>query len=1388
MQKKLLILITLVFAVTLSAQEVSLAKMAEIYEQVKTPYKYGLALAPQDNNHKMDCPTVFRKDGKWFMTFVIYNGKTGTDGRGYETWIAESDDLLHWNIKGRVLAYRDGMWDCNQRGGFPSLPDMTWGGSYELQPYKNKYWMTYIGGPTAGYEQGPLSIGLAWTDPKNLGKAIEWESATAPILTNKDKDAQWFENLIQYKSTIYWDKKKTLGAPFVMYYNAGGIHPDTKLKGERIGIALSNDLKNWKRYAGNPVFAHEIQGMITGDAQIQKFGNLYVMFYFSAFNTNKPYKAYNTFACSYDLIHWYDWQGEDLITPSKDYDNLFAHKSYVINYKGVVYHFYCGVNKNDQRGICVATSKPMGRSEVHFPTPEVKDRRTVVNLNEGWKTWMGKDTLKVNIPHNWDDYYGYRQLTHGNLHGTATYSKTFKAPDAGSNKEYFLRFEGVGTYATVTLNGKKLGRFLSGRTTFTLNVTKELLPGKSNTLTVVAEHPEMISDMPWVCGGCSSEWGFSEGSQPFGIFRPVVLEATDNVRIEPFGLHVWNNQKADSVFFETEVKNYSSETAEIELVNKLNNEDGIGVLRLAQKVTLKAGETQIIRQASAIQKPIFWSPEKPYLYKVATMIKRGNNVTTDEISTPFGIRTISWPVKRNDKDGRFYLNGKPYFINGTCEYEHMFGQSHAFGNEQIASRIKQIKNDGFNAFRDAHQPHNLEYQRLIDESGLLLWTQFSAHIWYDTPEFRNNFKTLLRQWVREHRNSPSVIIWGLQNESSLPTDFAKECTDIIRDMDPTARTMRVVTTCNGGTGTDWDVVQNWSGTYNTGVLKNYNRELAQKDQLLNGEYGAWRSLGFHTEPADFDLNAPWSENRACQILETKIKLAEANKDSVCGQFQWIYSSHDNPGRRHPDEAYRMIDKVGPFNYKGLVTPWEEPTDAYYLYQANYVSPKKAPMVYLVSHTWPDRFTKRIRCTVEAYSNCDSVKLYNDAVDSVFLGKKKSNGRGSHFMWEHRDVRYNVLRVVGYYGGKAVAEDMIVLNNLEKAPHFEALYSGVDAITKGDSNYNYLYRINCGGDDYKDEFGQHWAKDDSTVSRSWAADFKELNPYLASQGVTYDPIRGTRDWGLFGRFRYGRHKLNYHFVVPDGKYRVELYFTEPWHGTGGSEKTDCEGLRVFDVAVNDSVVLNDLDIWAESGHDGALKKVVYVNVKGGKLELSFPEVKAGQALISAIAIATTDKGAKAAPRQTSNWSWTEAEKQVSEKMPKELLPEDKNARTSTVYEAETAQLKGKVEKVTIKKKDGIKFGQGKGNSIQWTITTGLAQVYALRFNYMNTSGKPVKVRMQFVNAKGAVLRNDEITFPERLEKWRLLSTTTGTYINAGTYKVIISADDAEGLAFESLEVQ
>ena len=1404
--KKILILAFLLLSLgTYAQREVPQSRMEQIYEEAKTPYKYGLAVAPADNKHKIDCPTVFREGDKWYMTYVVYNGKSGLDGRGYETWIAESDNLLEWRTLGRVLSYRDGFWDCNQRGGFPALPDMEWGGSYALQTYKGKHWMTYLGGEGTGYESvnKPLYIGLAWTD-RPLGSAHEWQAQDKPVMSIHDKDAQWWEKLTQYKSVVYWDKEKTLGAPFVMFYNAAGRHPETDLKAERVGIALSKDMKKWKRYPGNPVFAHEADGTITGDAHIQKMGDVYVMFYFSAFEPSRKYKAFNTFAASYDLVHWTDWKGADLIIPSKDYDELFAHKSYVVKHNGVVYHFYCAVNDAEQRGIAIATSKPMGRSQVHFPEREVKNRRMVMELDKGWKTWLCDKSAYgqadnaptvVDIPHNWDDYYGYRQLTHGNLHGTAMYEKIFTLdnslfPISNSSfgKRYFLRFEGVGTYATVTLNGKDFGRHPVGRTTLTLDVTEALKPGE-NRLVVKAEHPEMIADMPWVCGGCSSEWGFSEGSQPLGIFRPVVLEATDEIRIEPFGVHIWNDDKAGTVFVETEVKNYGKTAETVEVVNKFSNADGKQVFRLTEKVTLQPGERKVVKQQSPVQNPVLWSTENPYLYKLASMIKRGKS-TTDEISTPFGIRTVSWPVKRKDGDGRFYLNGQPVFINGVCEYEHQFGQSHAFSREQVAARVKQIRAAGFNAFRDAHQPHHLDYQKYWDKEGVLWWTQFSAHVWYDTPEFRENFKKLLRQWVKERRNSPSVVMWGLQNESTLPREFAQECSDLIREMDPTAKTMRVITTCNGGEGTDWNVIQNWSGTYGGDVTK-YGRELSQANQLLNGEYGAWRSIGLHTEPGDFQVNGVWSEDRMCQLMETKIRLAEKAKDSVCGQFQWIYSSHDNPGRRQPDEAYRKIDKVGPFNYKGLVTPWEEPLDVYYMYRANYVPAAKDPMVYLVSHTWANRFEKgRRRATIEAYSNCDSVLLYNDLTNekATFLGRKKNNGTGTHFMWENRDIRYNVLRAVGYYKGKPVAEDLILLNGLEQAPNFKLLYQDDKKILKGEAGYNYLYRLNCGGDDYTDSFGQLWLQDNTNYSRSWAENFKDLNPYLASQRTTNDPIHGTRDWTLFQHFRFGRHQLEYRFPVADGTYRIELYFTEPWHGTGGSASTDCEGLRIFDVAVNDSVVLDDLDIWAESGHDGVCKKIVYTTVKGGMLKIHFPEVKAGQALISGIAIASTDQELKPKIFPASGWSWEKADKEVMEKTPKELLPEDKNARVSISYEAEMAVLKGKFQKKEHRKQIGVFFGKGKGNSIEWNVSTGLAQVYALRFKYMNTTGKPIPVLMKFIDSKGVVLKEDILNFPETPDKWKMMSTTTGTFINAGHYKVLLSAENMDGLAFDALDVQ
>ncbi|WP_229239801.1 glycoside hydrolase family protein [Echinicola soli] len=333
--------------------------MQQVYEEIKTPHKYGLVKIPPSNDLKMDCPSIFREGDKWYMTYLIYGG------RGYETWLAESDDLLHWEDKGKIMSFSDTTdWDMNQKAGYIALQDMEWGGSYQWDTYEDKHWMSYFGGNTRGYEAGVLSIGMAFTGQAPT-TAHEWQRLEKPVLTPHDEDARWWDNSTMYKNSIIRDEHEFTGHPFIMYYNARGDSINPGRGAERIAMAVSDDMVNWERYGDAPLINHH-KG-ISGDAYIQQMGDLYVMFYFGAFWPDRENTtAFNRFAVSSNLVDWVDWEGEDLISPSEPYDDLFAHKSFVVKHNGVVYHYYCAVNKDEQRGIAVATSKDLGTSELDF--------------------------------------------------------------------------------------------------------------------------------------------------------------------------------------------------------------------------------------------------------------------------------------------------------------------------------------------------------------------------------------------------------------------------------------------------------------------------------------------------------------------------------------------------------------------------------------------------------------------------------------------------------------------------------------------------------------------------------------------------------------------------------------------------------------------------------------------------------------------------------------------------------------------------------------------------------------------------------------------------------------------------------------------------------------
>jgi len=164
------------------SKKVSQDRMKQIYNEIKTPFKYGVVFSHPDTTKLMDSPTIFRENNVWYMTYIIY------DGQGYETWLAESDNLLQWKTRGKILSFTEGTWDANQKAGYLSLVDFKWGGTYSVEKFQDKYWLSYLGGNSKGYEAGILGIGMA--NSNTLIEEKEWNRISKPVLYPKDKDVR----------------------------------------------------------------------------------------------------------------------------------------------------------------------------------------------------------------------------------------------------------------------------------------------------------------------------------------------------------------------------------------------------------------------------------------------------------------------------------------------------------------------------------------------------------------------------------------------------------------------------------------------------------------------------------------------------------------------------------------------------------------------------------------------------------------------------------------------------------------------------------------------------------------------------------------------------------------------------------------------------------------------------------------------------------------------------------------------------------------------------------------------------------------------------------------------------------------------------------------------
>lgn len=318
-----------------------------IYKQIRTPYKYGAVMKLPDDF--TDSPSVFFFEGRWYMYFISISKDCNISG--YETHLAVSDDLLHWETIDTIFRRNgENRWDSKQCAGYAAFFDIHWGKSNTLQTVNGKYYISYLAGNSDGYEPDPLFMGLAHSS----SPISEFSRFPEPILRPDDPDARTQETCTLYRSFLFEDEDNLTGHRYVNFYNGKAINHK-----ERIFAAVSDDGENWERYGDTPVIddvSDDPDVQISGDPQIVKIGDIYIMFYFKFIPANG---AVENFACSRDLVHWTRWGGEPLIKPTENWDNVHAHKPWVVYHDGIVYHFYCACNTQNERFIALATSEPI---------------------------------------------------------------------------------------------------------------------------------------------------------------------------------------------------------------------------------------------------------------------------------------------------------------------------------------------------------------------------------------------------------------------------------------------------------------------------------------------------------------------------------------------------------------------------------------------------------------------------------------------------------------------------------------------------------------------------------------------------------------------------------------------------------------------------------------------------------------------------------------------------------------------------------------------------------------------------------------------------------------------------------------------------------------------
>lgn len=360
------------------------------------------------------------------------------------------------------------------------------------------------------------------------------------------------------------------------------------------------------------------------------------------------------------------------------------------------------------------------------------------------------------------------------------------SPATLSRRHLELVFEGLDTYATVTLNGEKILEADNMFRTWRVDVKKALRPG-TNTLHVlfrspIAEVLPIMAKLPYKLPAPNDQgektspftrkapyhygWDWGPRFVTSGIWRPVRLEAWDDARIESFYVQL----KALD-------REAARMAAEVEIVSATEREATVVIENLSatqvaaqQRVALKAG-ANIVNVDFAIARPALWWPNGMGPQTLYTLRARllADRRLLDQQTTRIGLRTLELRRKPDQwgKSFEFVINGVPVFAKGGN-----WIPADSFPTRITRARRQQL----LESVRDANMNmvrvwgggiyESSDFYELCDELGIMVWQDFmfACSMYPGDQHFLDNVRAEATDQVKRLRNHPSIVLWCGNNE------------------------------------------------------------------------------------------------------------------------------------------------------------------------------------------------------------------------------------------------------------------------------------------------------------------------------------------------------------------------------------------------------------------------------------------------------------------------------------------------------------------------------------------------------------------------------------------------------------------------------------------------